>query len=102
MRVQFTQQGDKLYVSINGAIDNDNTKELNEQLQSLLQMNFKEAIFDFSALMFICSSGIGKFLLFYKQLRDSGRCMRAVHLNKQVFDVFQLTNMSLLFPIEKA
>lgn len=101
MRVNYSKGNGQIFVSIVGAIDNDNTQDLNEHLGLILQEQFEEAVFDFSLLSYICSSGIGKLLLFYKNIRDRGRKMKVTRISDQVFDLFRFTNMDLLFPIER-
>lgn len=100
MKVQCTQKNEILYVSIIGAIYDQDARKLNERLQRMLRRQFKEAVFDLSQMPLMCSSAIGRLMLFYKHLHSRGSGMRVKGVNHQVLDLLQFTNMNLLFPIE--
>lgn len=100
MKVQCTQKNEILYVSIIGTIYDQDARKLNERLQVILRREFKEAIFDLSQMPLMCSSAIGRLMLFYKHLHTRGSGMRVKGVNHQVLDLLQFTNMNLLFPIE--
>ncbi len=90
-----------LKVSIIGAVDNENAEELKHQFQEILKNDFEEAVFDLSFVPFITSSGIGKFLIFYKNLVSQGRKMRVKGINDNLFDLFKSIKLDQLFSIEK-
>jgi anti-sigma B factor antagonist len=90
-----------IHISIIGAVDNENAEELKYQFKELLQEDFQEAVFDLSYVPFITSSGIGKFLVFYKSIISRGRQMRIKGINDNLLDLFQSIKLDQLFPIEK-
>ena len=98
---QYVQKGNTLYVSIIGAVDDHNTPAFKDHLQSLMGQPFQEVIFDFSRMQLICSSGIGRLLLFYRKVMADGRRMRVKGVSNYILNLFQFTNLDLLFPIEK-
>lgn len=101
MDINITESGDVLKVSIVGAVDNENAEELKGIFQDLLGRDFKEAEFDLSFVPFITSSGIGKFLIFYKNIVSKGRKMRIKGINDNLLDLFKSIKLDQLFPIEK-
>lgn len=101
MEFNILQENGAVKISIMGAVDNENAEELKEHFQDLLNRDFKEAIFDLTYVPFITSSGIGKFLLFYKNVIALGRKMRIKGINDNLYELFQSIKLNQLFPIEK-
>jgi anti-anti-sigma factor len=101
MEFKFDQKDEAVLVSIIGAVDNENSEELKNQFQDLLTHEFNEAIFDLTHVPFITSSGIGKFLIFYKNMIAKGKKMRIKGINDNLFELFKSIKLDQLFPIEK-
>ncbi len=101
MEFNILQENGAVKISIMGAVDNENAEELKEYFQELLNKDFKEAVFDLTYVPFITSSGIGKFLLFYKNIIALGRKMRIKGINDNLYELFQSIKLNQLFPIEK-
>lgn len=100
MEFMLVQKGQTAFVKIVGAIDNENAEGLKSQFQELLQKDFQEAVFDLTYVPFITSSGIGKFLIFYKNIVGSGKKMRVKGINENLSDLFKSIKLDQLFPIE--
>ncbi|MEJ2635990.1 MAG: STAS domain-containing protein [Calditrichia bacterium] len=101
MELNISQKNGAVNISIIGAVDNENAEELKDQFQELLEKNFHEAIFDLTFVPFITSSGIGKFLIFYKNIVSKGCKMRIKGINDSLLDLFRSIKLDQLFPIEK-
>lgn len=101
MEINVNQQNGSVKVAIIGAVDNENAEELKDYFQQLLDKQFQEAVFDLSFVPFITSSGIGKFLIFYKNIVSTGRKMRIKGINENLLDLFKSIKLDQLFPIEK-
>jgi anti-anti-sigma factor len=101
MELNFNRNNGQVTITIIGAVDNDSAEELKVQFQDLLKHPFEEAVFDLSFVPFITSSGIGKFLIFYKNLSSNGRKMRVKGINDNLFELFKSIKLDQLFPIEK-
>ncbi|GAB4368928.1 MAG: hypothetical protein Kow0042_10380 [Calditrichia bacterium] len=101
MEFNIEQRNGNLNISIIGAVDNENAEELKNQFQELLNLGFKEAVFDLSFVPFITSSGIGKFLIFYKNVISQGKKMRIKGINENLLELFKSIKLDQLFPIEK-
>ncbi len=101
MEFNINQANGTLNVAIVGAVDNENAEDLKFQFQDLLQKDFNEAVFDLSFVPFITSSGIGKFLIFYKNAVAKGKKMRIKGINDNLFELFRSIKLDQLFPIEK-
>lgn len=101
MEFNISQTNGSVNVSIIGAVDNENAEELKSKFQELLKKHFTEAVFDLSFVPFITSSGIGKFLIFYKNVISEGKRMRIKGINDNLLDLFKSIKLDVLFPIEK-
>ncbi len=101
MELNVVQQNGQITISIIGAVDNENAEELKVHFQEILEQEFKEAIIDLSFVPFITSSGIGKFLIFYKNIISKGRKMRIKGINDNLMDLFKSIKLDQLFPVEK-
>ena len=101
MEFRLAQQEEAVMISIIGAVDNENSEELKSQFQNLLSQEFNEAVFDLTHVPFITSSGIGKFLIFYKNVVAKGKKMRIKGINDNLFELFRSIKLDQLFPIEK-
>ncbi len=101
MEFNYGHQNGTLNVSIIGAVDNENAEELKNKFQELMGKDFTEAIFDFTYVPFITSSGIGKLLIFYKNVVSKGKKMRIKGINENLLELFKSIKLDQLFPIEK-
>ncbi|MEJ2050741.1 MAG: STAS domain-containing protein [Calditrichota bacterium] len=101
MELDILQNDNALKVAIIGAVDNENADELKSYFQDILQRNFNEAVFDLTYVPFITSSGIGKFLIFYKNIISKGQRMRIKGINDNLLDLFRSIKLDQLFPIEQ-
>ena len=101
MEFKYGQTNGLLSVSIIGAVDNENAEELKTQFQELMIKDFNEAVFDFTYVPFITSSGIGKLLIFYKNVVAKGKKMRIKGINENLLELFRSIKLDQLFPIEK-
>jgi anti-anti-sigma factor len=100
MEFKMVKKDRKILISIIGAVDNENSEELKKEFQKLLQQEFNEAVFDFTYVPFITSSGIGKLLIFYKNVVSKGKSMRIKGINNNLLELFRSIKLDQLFPIE--
>ncbi len=101
MEFKLIEENGKILISIIGAVDNENAEELKKEFQNLLQQDFEEALFDFTYVPFITSSGIGKLLIFYKNVVSRGKSMRIKGINDNLLELFRSIKLDQLFPIEQ-
>ena len=101
MEFQVKEKNGVVYVTIIGAVDNENAEDLKQEFQKLLSSDFNEAMFDLTYVPFITSSGIGKFLIFYKNIVAKGKKMRIKGINDNLLELFKSIKLDQLFPIEQ-
>ena len=59
-------------------------------------------IFDFSALEYISSAGLGVLLKAHKRLLASGGRLRLVNVNSHIYDIFRFSGFDQVFDVERA
>jgi anti-sigma B factor antagonist len=99
MDISLDQTGESLRITLNGQIDERGSDELKNHLSELDPTVLKDVTFDFSGVNRIGSSGIGRLLLFYKNLSVSGGSMRVENLSPNLFELFQSLKLDTLFPV---
>ena len=101
MELSIQRNKQTVHIEIIGPIDNETAEELKDQFRQILDEDFKEAIIDLSFVPFITSSGIGKFLLFYKKVLSTGRSMKIKGISENLYDLFQSIKLDQLFSIQR-
>jgi anti-sigma B factor antagonist len=57
------------------------------------------AVVDFAELEYISSAGLGILLMTQRRLRESGKGLKLVNMNKHIRDVFQYAGFDKIFEI---
>lgn len=86
-------------VHLSGRIDVSNTERLKQTLDQVAASNPPEVVLDFKGVDFIGSSGIGKLLIFGKELVSKGGSVKAVNLSKEIKALFASAKLDKLFNI---
>ena len=92
--------GNNLVIKILGGIDNESSEELKSYFMDVLEEEFEQVHVDLFNVPFITSSGIGKFLLFYKNLISKGKKLKIVKINDELLELFKSIKLDKLIPIE--
>ena len=101
MELNLKQDQDTLHISILGPVDDEDVSDFKEQLHGLISQSNQDVIFNLSMMPYICSSAIGRLLLFNKHVAKKNGRLRVKGVTDQVFELFRFTNLDLLFPIER-
>jgi anti-sigma B factor antagonist len=100
MKYEISDFRDKTLLKINENLVTDpDAREFKEILTTLIDDGKREIIIDFSDMVFIGSSGIGKLLLAYKRLSDMNGKLYIVGLNKDIKDLFFTFRLNEFFHI---
>ena len=59
-------------------------------------------VFDFAALEYISSAGLGILLSTHKRLLASGGRLRLINVNKHIYDVFRFSGFDQVFDVQRA
>ncbi|MGE0083498.1 MAG: STAS domain-containing protein [Desulfococcaceae bacterium] len=99
MEVHVTQEGSSARFTLNGKIDESGAEELKARFLALNRTGLKEVFFDFKGVSHIGSAGIGKLLLFYKELAISGGNIRIINTSDAIRDLFRVLKLDTIFTV---
>ena len=98
MKIEKNQNEQHLVIALEGRLDTMTAPQLEEELKSSLD-NVTELVIDLSNLEYISSAGLRVLLSAYKTMRTKGS-MKIVNANELVQEVFEVTGLGDLLPIE--
>jgi anti-anti-sigma factor len=102
MHLKVTQAERGARLEIEGDIDERGAEELRKLFEQLDQAALKDVTLDFARVTHIGSAGIGKLLLFYKDVAAAGGRIRLVNVPPSLLDLFRELNLHTLFTIMAA
>ncbi len=102
MDLTVSSQGDQTRIVIVGSIDERGAEDLKRRFLELDLAKLKEVVFDFSGVTFIGSAGIGKLLLFYKNLASHGGKIIIENMAKDIYTMFKVVKLDKIFNISPA
>ena len=97
MDINIKPQGDRVLIELAGSVDELGAEELKRRFLELDVPQLKEVVFDFGAVTFIGSAGIGKLLLFYKSLAGQGGKVTIMNMNKDIHTMFKVVKLDKIF-----
>lgn len=99
MELNITNNGSKVRVAVSGKIDEQGAEELKNRFRALKPEGLTEAVFDFSGVTHIGSAGIGKLLLFYKDMTSHNGEIRIENTPGPILELLRLVKMDTIFPV---
>ncbi len=101
MDLAVTQEGDHIRFEVIGNVDEKGAEELKRRFRELNITNVREVIFDFGKVTHIGSAGIGKLLLFYKDLAVIGGSIRIINTSETVYELLTVLKLDTIFTISR-
>ena len=102
MELNITPGGERIDIELAGSIDERGAEDLKRRFLELDISSVKEVVFDFRGVTFIGSAGIGKLLLFYKNLAAQGGKITIENMNNDIFTMFKVVKLDKIFDISPA
>ncbi|MDR1397102.1 MAG: STAS domain-containing protein [Desulfarculales bacterium] len=102
MDLKISTQDNKVVVNVVGSIDERGAEELKRHILGLDVSKTKDIVFDFSGVTFIGSAGIGKLLLFYRNVAGLGGQITIENMSKDIFTMFKVVKLDKIFNINPA
>lgn len=99
MEFTTSQNNHDIRFTINGDIDEKGAADLKAGFEGLKLSNQKNIIFDFAKVTYIGSAGLGKLLLFYKNLATAGIEMRVENSKPEIRDLLKELHLDTLFTV---
>jgi anti-anti-sigma factor len=102
MELTINPGDEQVNIEVVGSIDERGAEDLKRRFLELDVSSVKEVVFDFAGVTFIGSAGIGKLLLFYKNLAAQGGKITIVNMSKDIFTMFKVVKLDKIFNISPA
>jgi anti-anti-sigma factor len=102
MELSVTSESGCVRFEVKGAIDETGAETLKQRFRELNSAALKELAIDFRAVTHIGSAGIGKLLLFYKDMAVNGGKIRLENLPRTLFELFATLKLDSIFQISRA
>ncbi len=97
MELTITQEGERAKFVVAGKIDESGSEILKRRFRELNMSSLKELTLDFGKVSHIGSAGIGKLLLFYKDLALRGGEIRIENMSEAVSELFKMLKLDTIF-----
>lgn len=102
MEHRFDQTTGRLFIRMPREVDHHSSGILKEDTDRLLDFYpVRGIVFDFQDTIFMDSSGIGVILGRCRNLKYSGGQASAIHLNRQIQRIFQISGLHKVIQLEK-
>lgn len=102
MEILVFQDDDKARFEIRGKIDEKGADELKSRFRELNTSRMSEVVFDFKNVSHIGSAGIGKLLLFYKDMATHGGKISVINTSSSVHELFKVLRLDSIFTVQPA
>lgn len=101
MEHRFEQATGQLIVRMPREVDHHSSRQLKQETEALMShYPVRGLVFDFQDTVFMDSSGIGVILGRCRNLRFAGGRTRAIHLNRQIQKIFQISGLHKVIDVE--
>ena len=84
---------------LHGDLDAHTAPELENSIAGIIKTGLNKILVNFAELDYISSAGLGVFMAFIEEIRDSGGDIKLCSMRPKVFAVFDLLGFPLLFDI---
>ena len=98
LKVDLRQEGEKLFVDLQGDLDIKSNKEFKEKVNSV--QGVKKIIVNCENLSYIDSTGLGAFISIYKNIKEKGEKLVITGLKPHIKKIFLITDLDKVFEIE--
>ena len=102
MELNIRHDGDSVRFEIEGIIDELGAESLKNQFKEMNIETIKELVLDFANVGYIGSAGVGKLLMFYKELSANGGKLRIENASGIVKELLTITKMDTVFSISSS
>ncbi|MCX4351625.1 MAG: STAS domain-containing protein [Lachnospiraceae bacterium] len=100
MKITKTQNGNNLYLALEGRLDTNTAPELEASIKGSID-GVEELTIDMEALDYLSSAGL-RVLLGTQKIMNKQGSMRVTHVNDTIMEIFEVTGFADILTIEKA
>ena len=101
MELRSKLRGDTLFIKVVGAIDSLAAENLKFELREIILQKPQKVVMDLSKVPTMGSLGIGKILMFFKNLRESNSVFEIKGIHGNLYPFFKAVKLDKLFPISQ-
>ncbi len=102
MEISVERKENEILFTIVGEIDEQGANVLKETFRSQYTASFNKVVFDFKNVTHIGSAGIGKLLLFYKDVAMNGGTICIEHIAPGIHELFLTLKLETVFSLSKS
>lgn len=103
MTVKITKEGDTAILSFKDLksrqLDLTNVKQIQNRVAQIASRNIR---LDFHNVDYIDSSIIGFIVETFNAIRNKNGCFKIIRVNKNIFEILEMTNLTKFLEIERA
>jgi anti-sigma B factor antagonist len=99
MDVLTRKDGDTLYIKVSGAVDTGAAEILRSELGKIVIQKPMKVVMNLTQVSTMGSSGIGKILMFFKNLDSMKASFEIKGIHENLYSVFKAVKLDKLFPI---
>lgn len=100
MKITKTQNGNSLYLALEGRLDTNTAPELEASIKGSID-GVEELTINMESLDYLSSAGL-RVLLGAQKIMNKQGSMRVTHVNDTIMDIFEVTGFADILTIEKA
>lgn len=99
MNITQNRNENQLTLSLEGSLDTTTAPELEKVIKDSLE-GVAELVIDMSSLDYLSSAGLRVLLGAQKTMNKQG-CMKVIHVNETIMEIFEVTGFADILTIEK-
>ena len=100
MKITKNQNGNSLYLALEGRLDTNTAPELENTIKGAID-GVEELTIDMADLDYLSSAGL-RVLLGAQKIMNKQGSMRVIHVNDTIMEIFEVTGFADILTIEKA
>ncbi|MFZ5426423.1 MAG: STAS domain-containing protein [Thermodesulfobacteriota bacterium] len=99
MELVITTSGAVTVLKIDGRLDSNTSKELEEKVMGVITGGAKSVLMDFGGVDYINSSGLRVLLMAFQHLKKGGGRLHLCDIKDYMREVFEISGYTEIFPI---
>ena len=98
-RIELRGEGEVRIISLQGYLDAHTAPQFEKAIEDEFEAGRKKIVVDCAKLDYISSAGLGVFMSFIEEIRESGGDIRLAAIVPKVYQVFDVLGFPALFQI---
>ena len=99
MEIKEESRGNVKIVGLRGRLDANSSRNVEKQLQALIDQREKRLVLDLSELTYISSLGLRVFIVVAKEMQKVNGKLALAKLNEHIYEIFKIAGFTRIFTI---